>query len=86
MAIDLDLKGQNAPAHFIRKMALYDSLNGVQAPAKKLFAAFDIELGNILPEQDVAVYPRQRQPPGAVGESQQRQGKNHQGGAAISNR
>ncbi|HMM61407.1 MAG TPA: hypothetical protein PKC25_14900, partial [Candidatus Rifleibacterium sp.] len=58
MAIDLDLKGQNSACSFhIRKMALYDSLNGVQAPAKKLFAAFDIELGNILPEQDVAVYP-----------------------------
>jgi len=58
MAIDIDLKGQNSACAFhIRKMALYDSLNGVQAPAKKLFAAFDIELSNILPEQDVAVYP-----------------------------
>jgi len=58
MAIDMDLKGQNSACAFhIRKMALYDSLNGVQAPAKKLFAAFDIELSNILPEQDVAVYP-----------------------------
>ncbi len=58
MTIDMDLKGQNRACSFhIRKMALYDSLNGVQAPAKKLFAAFDIELANILPEQDVAVYP-----------------------------
>ncbi|HNX76133.1 MAG TPA: VWA domain-containing protein [Candidatus Rifleibacterium sp.] len=58
MAIDLDLNGQNSACSFhIRKMALYDSLNGVQAPTKKLFAAFDIELNNILPEQDVAVYP-----------------------------
>ena len=58
MAIDLDLKGQNSACSFhIRKMSLYDNLNGVQAPAKKLFAAFDIELSNILPEQDVAVYP-----------------------------
>ncbi len=58
MAIDLDLKGQNSACSFhIRRMALYDSLNGVQSPAKKLFVAFDIELANILPEQDVAVYP-----------------------------
>lgn len=58
MAIDLDLKGQNGACSFrVSRMAIYDTLDGLAAPKKKLFAVFELELANILPEQDVAVYP-----------------------------
>ncbi|HAE37422.1 MAG TPA: hypothetical protein DCG57_02150, partial [Candidatus Riflebacteria bacterium] len=58
MSINFDLKGQNSACSFnIRQMTLYEILNGVKAPAKKLFAVFDLELTNMLPEQDVVVYP-----------------------------
>lgn len=58
MVVKFNVSSQNSACSFlIREMALYETLNGIKAPAGKLFAAFDLELNNILPEQDVVVYP-----------------------------
>ncbi|MDD3146171.1 MAG: VWA domain-containing protein [Candidatus Riflebacteria bacterium] len=64
MTINLDVTGQNDACRFlIRQMALYESLSGIKAPKNKLFATFDLELTNMLPEQDVLVYPDGAQHP-----------------------
>ncbi len=58
IALNLDIKAQNDACSFhINGMSLHEDLNGVKAPKGKLFAVFSVELTNILPEQDVAVYP-----------------------------
>jgi Mg-chelatase subunit ChlD len=76
LRLPLKLQGENRACRFtIHDMVLYDTIDGVNAPAKSLFAAFSVELTNILPEQDVVVFPEGSQHPAQWVRSTGREGK-----------
>lgn len=58
MAIPIDIKAENSACRFhATRLELFNELNGVTAPKEKVFAAISLTLSNLLPEQDVAIYP-----------------------------
>jgi hypothetical protein len=58
LVIPADIKAQNTACSFhVSSIELFDTINGVSAPKETVFAVLDIQLCNILPEQEVTIYP-----------------------------
>lgn len=58
LTIPVDINAQNSAASFhVSSVAMFDSIDGIKAPKEMVFAAITMKVKNILPEQEVTVYP-----------------------------
>jgi len=58
LTIPADIKVENTACSFhASSIELLDTINGVSAPKEMVFAAISLKLQNVLPEQEVTVYP-----------------------------